>query len=372
LKKIGVLIVDDSSLVRLLLSEVVRSSGEMFVVGAAASGLAALELCRRLRPDIVTVDLEMPGMNGIEFVETLMREQPTPILVIAGTTRNGAQQALRALNAGAVDYVAKPLHNQDRNFERYRIEILEKLAAAARVKSVRTDPTENDRLVPSRKVSLDNSNSTSSLIVIGASTGGPNAITTLLSDLPSNCPPIVVAIHMPAMFTAMFAARLNDRSNLTVKEASDAERLCSGTAYIIPGGFHGSVKMEQGRLEMKLTRSAIEYSGVYTPSVDQLFSSAANCRVTSLLAVVLSGMGDDGTTGAGDVVESGGTVIAQDEASCVVYGMPKSAIAAGYVAQILPLKSISAAIVKSLSPDPSFAQEQTLAKTQALTLRDQA
>ncbi|CCD85471.1 Chemotaxis Response Regulator protein CheB-glutamate methylesterase [Bradyrhizobium sp. ORS 285] len=337
---IRVLIVDDSAFVRQVLTEILSSDPAIDVVGAAPNPIVARDMIKSLTPDVVTLDIEMPRMDGLAFLDKIMSLRPMPVLMISSLTQKGADTAVRALEMGAFDCIAKPVVGLVEGLPALRNEIIGKVKAAA-VANIRPRSGEQVRPVQRPGVTY---NSSEKIIAIGASTGGVEALQELLTALPSDVPAVVVTQHMPAMFTASFASRLNQLCAVTVKQAENGERVLPGHVYIAPGGFH-----------LELARNGANYvcrvhdepavSG-HRPSVDVLFRSVAHAAGPNAIGIILTGMGRDGAMGLLEMRSAGAPTIGQDEASCVVYGMPKAARDNGAVEIELPLGKIVDHVLK--------------------------
>ena len=334
------LIVDDSALIRSLLGEIVNSEKDMYLVGAAPDAYAARDLVNRFSPDVITLDIEMPKVDGLTFLEKLMKAHPTPVLMISTLTERGANATLRALELGAIDYIAKPKLGVAQGIEEYRQLIVDKIriAAQAKVKALANPKSAN--------TSKLNYSGTEKIIAVGASTGGTEAIKEFLMQLPSNSPAVVITQHMPPGFTTSYAKRLNTLCKLNVKEAQGGERILPGNAYLAPGSFHLLIERSGADYLLRLSDSAL-VSG-HKPSVDVMFNSLAKCAPQNTVAVILTGMGKDGAAGMFSLHQQGAYTLAQDEASCVVYGMPKEAINLGGVDTVLSLNAMAPAVVKYL------------------------
>jgi len=350
-RKIRVLVVDDSALIRGVMKEIINREKDMECVGAAPDPLVARELIKALNPDVLTLDVEMPKMDGLDFLERLMRLRPMPVLMISTLTERGSNITFRALELGAVDFVAKPKLDITRGMEEYAIEITDKIRAAslAQVHKVSIDPQINekytaDAILPSTKGRYF---STEKLIVIGASTGGTEAIKEVLTKLPADAPGVLVTQHMPEHFTKSFADRLNSLCKISVKEAEHNERILPGHAYIAPGNWHLLIKRSGARYMAALNQGSLVNR--HRPSVDVLFRSAANVAGANALGIILTGMGKDGVQGMLEMKQAGAYTIAQNEASCIVFGMPKEAIAAGGVSEVLALQDITRRTMEYLS-----------------------
>ena len=340
MKPISVLIVDDSAFVRQVLTEMLSSDPSITVVGAAPNPVVARDMIKSLNPDVLTLDIEMPRMDGLAFLDKIMSLRPMPVVMISSLTQKGADTALRALEMGAVDYVAKPAVGLADGFADLRDEIVAKVkgAALARVRSGPVDKPKSTPALIGRAF-----NSSEKIIAVGASTGGVEALQEFLTAFPADTPAILVTQHMPAMFTASFAQRLDKSCFVTVTQARDGERVLPGHVYIAPGGYH-----------LELARNGANYmcrvhdqplvSG-HRPSVDVLFRSVANAAGKNAVGVILTGMGRDGAIGLLEMRHAGASTIGQDEATCVVYGMPKAAHDCGATEIELPLNKIAAHVL---------------------------
>ena len=354
-KKIRVIVVDDSALVRSLLAEIINRQRDMECVGTANDPLIAREMIRELDPDVITLDVEMPRMDGIDFLGRLMRLRPTPVLMISTLTERGAEVTMKALELGAVDFVSKPRVGLSSGLNELATEIVDKIrvAAVAHVRRiVARDPvTAHAPSGPATPAhgssgSLLGRVSTEKLICIGASTGGTEAIKEVLVPMPADSPAIVITQHMPPGFTTSFAARLNGLCQITVKEAVHGERILPGHAYIAPGGRQFSV-----------ARSGANYVAVvedtppvnrHKPSVEVLFKSAAAVVGRNAYGIMLTGMGNDGAAAMREMKDAGSYNYVQDEATCIVFGMPREAIAHGAADEVLPLGQIAHALIARL------------------------
>ncbi|MEQ6887179.1 chemotaxis response regulator protein-glutamate methylesterase [Halomonas sp. CS7] len=346
---IKVLCVDDSALIRDLLTDIINQQPDMEVVAVAPDPLVARDLIKRHNPDVLTLDVEMPRMDGLDFLERLMRLRPMPVLMVSSLTQSGSEVTLRALELGAVDFVAKPSLGIRHGMLEYATEIAEKLRAAARSRPRQARRPNAPGPQPLKAPIV----SSEKLIIIGASTGGTEAIRQVLEPLPANSPAILITQHMPGGFTRSFAERLDRLCQISVKEAADGERILPGHAYIAPGDAH-----------LKLARSGANYVARlddgppvnrHRPSVDVLFHSAAGQAGRNAIGVLLTGMGKDGAAGLLEMRQAGAATLAQDEASCVVYGMPREAVALGAAAEVLPLEEIAPRLL-SLSAASGRAQ----------------
>jgi len=340
-QKIRVLVVDDSKLIRDVLTAILNEQPDIEVVGAAADAFQARDMIKQLDPDVITLDVEMPKMNGLEFLDRLMRAKPTPVVMISTATERGSEVTFRALELGAVDFVTKPKLAEQAP-EDYGDIIAEKVRAAksARLKAPRTPEQDlaavEATVPPVMKRPVPRGVKTSdSVIAVGASTGGTEAIREFLVAMHIDCPGIVIVQHMPENFTRMFAERLNGLCQITVKEAEHNDPIMPGHAYIAPGGKHLWVKRDEGQLLCKL--STEPPMNLHRPSVDFLFRSCAKFLGAETVGVIMTGMGRDGAEGMKAMKEKGAWNIAKDEATSVIFGMPREAIEANAVHEVAPL-----------------------------------
>ena len=357
-KKIRVIVVDDSALVRSLLAEIINRQSDMECIGTANDPLIAREMIREKNPDVITLDVEMPSMDGIDFLGRLMRLRPMPVVMISTLTERGAEVTMRALELGAVDFVAKPRVGLSSGLNELAAQIVDKIRVAA-VAHVRRAPARSAAAIvhpdagaatapapaPAASALLGRV-STEKVICIGASTGGTEAIREVLIHMPADSPAIVITQHMPPGFTTSFAARLNSLCQITVKEAVNGERILPGHAYIAPGGR-----------QFYLARSGANYVAVvddsppvnrHKPSVEVLFKSAAAVVGRNAYGIMLTGMGGDGAAAMREMRDAGSYNYVQDEASCIVFGMPREAIAHGAADEVLPLSQIAQALIARL------------------------
>jgi len=343
--KIRVLVVDDSALVRSLLSEIINREPDMRCVGAASDPLVAREMIRELAPDVITLDVEMPRMDGIDFLGKLMRLRPMPVLMVSTLTERGADVTLRALELGAVDFVAKPRVGVADGLRQLAEDICTKLRTAAQAR-VRRLPIPAAS-TPQRPAAPGLGRlSTEKIIFIGASTGGTEATRELLMGLPPDAPAVVITQHMPPGFTRSYAARLDSLCRIRIKEAADGDRILPGHGYIAPGGLHLTVE-RSGANYLARVRDG-DAINRHKPSVEALFESAARVVGPNALGVMLTGMGADGAKAMKAMRDAGSYNICQDEASCVVFGMPREAIAQGAAHEVLPLQRIAPALLERL------------------------
>jgi two-component system chemotaxis response regulator CheB len=337
--KVRVLVVDDSALMRQLLSTMMASDRDIEVVGAAPDPLVARRMIKELNPDVVTLDVEMPNMDGISFLEKIMKLRPMPVLMISSLTQQGAEATLQALELGAVDYVAKPKVDLQQGLAEKRIEIIEKVKIAAKAR-VRGGTRPAPRPSPTAPAGF---RTTERIVAIGASTGGVEALREVLCGLPADSPAIVITQHMPAGFTTRFARRLNTLTQVTVQEAAQGQRILPGHVYIAPGNWHLEVARTGANYTCHL-HDGPAISG-HRPSVDVLFRSVAASAGANAIGVILTGMGKDGAEGLKQMRAAGAATIGQNEATSIVYGMPKAAAALGATEAELPIEKIAAAIL---------------------------
>jgi two-component system, chemotaxis family, protein-glutamate methylesterase/glutaminase len=338
---IRVLVVDDSAVMRTFLSRVVNGQSDMEVVAVASDPVLATEQIRLKAPDVLTLDVEMPRMNGLEFLRKLMAVRPLPVVMISSQTHHGAVTTMRALELGAVDFIAKPADLSD--LDSGAAEIVEKIRAAnaARVVRHRLGSTQPP-VMPARH--RTGPPGTDRVIAIGASTGGVEALREILGGLPASMPPILIAQHMPAGYTETFARRLDTMCRIGVKEAQDGEAALDGTAYIAPGGRHLALIRRGAGYSLCVT--ADDPVNRHRPSVDRLFRTVAKAATGRAIGVMLTGMGSDGAEAMLELSAAGAFTIAQDESSCVVFGMPRQAIALGAVREVLPLGRMARRLVE--------------------------
>ena len=354
--KTRVVVVDDSALVRGLLAEIIDRQPDMTCVGAAADPLVAREMIRNLNPDVITLDIEMPRMDGIDFLSRLMRLRPMPVVMVSTLTERGADVTLKALELGAVDFVAKPKIGVTDGLRQLGADITDKIrtAAKARVHRLAAAPGET-HAAPAKPVTMASLGrlSTEKIIFIGASTGGTEATREILVNLPADCPAVMITQHMPPGFTKSYAARLNSLCRIRVAEAQDGERVLPGHAYIAPGGFHLSVERSGANYIARVQDG--EPVNRHKPSVEVLFDSAARVVGRNALAVMLTGMGADGAKAMRSMRDAGSHNLVQDENSCVVFGMPREAIAHGAANEVLPLTQIAPRLVEWLRANAGLA-----------------
>ena len=350
--KTRVVVVDDSALVRSLLGEIINRQSDMECIGAAADPLLAREMIRNLNPDVITLDVEMPRMDGIDFLAKLMRLRPMPVVMVSTLTERGADVTLRALELGAVDFVAKPKIGVADGLRQLADDITDKIRVATRAQLRRAPAAALAQAAagqpPSAAAPIAQLGrlSTEKIIFIGASTGGTEATKEVLINLPPDCPAVMITQHMPAGFTRSYAARLDGLARIRVAEARDGERVLPGHAYIAPGGLHLSVE-RSGANYLARVRDG-EPVNRHKPSVEVLFKSAAHNVGPNALAIMLTGMGADGAKAMKEMRDAGSYNLVQDEASCVVFGMPREAINAGAAHEVLPLQQIAGKLIERL------------------------
>ncbi|RED54071.1 protein-glutamate methylesterase/protein-glutamine glutaminase [Aestuariispira insulae] len=338
---IKVVVVDDSALIRRLLSSLLEKDPEIKVVGTAADPYQARTIIKETNPDVITLDIEMPKMDGLAFLEKIMTLRPMPVIMVSSLTRAGAEVTLHALELGAVDFFGKPSIDLERGMEERSRQLIAKVKAAARAKVAprsRTG-TEGPGALQGYKFST-----TEKIIAIGSSTGGVEALREVIPRMPANCPGILVAQHMPANFTGTFAQRMNGISNVTVSEAQNQQRILPGHVYIAPGSYHLKVKRSGANYVCQLSDED-PVTG-HKPSVDVLFDSVAEVVGANAVGVILTGMGKDGASGLKNMRDAGAATIGQDEPSSVVYGMPKVAFEMGGVEEQMDIRKIAEAILQ--------------------------
>ena len=355
---IKVMIIDDSAVVRQTMKEILGGDPGVEVVSTAADPIIASKHLESVLPDVITLDVEMPRMDGITFLEKLMGQHPLPVVICSSQAEAGSVNALRALELGAVDIIEKPKMGTRVFLEESRIRICDavKAAARARVKPAksgrRARASTSNNAVPRHTADAvlpkagtrSELKTTEKVVVVGASTGGTEALRVLLTGLPGDAPGMVVVQHMPENFTAAFATRLNEMCEMTIKEASNNDSLVRGTVLIAPGNRHTLLKRSGARYYVEVKDGPLVSR--HRPSVDVLFRSAARYAGSNAIGVILTGMGDDGARGMAELKEAGAYNIAQDEDSCVVYGMPAEAVKRDAVDKQLPLDAIAEAVVR--------------------------
>ncbi len=346
--KTRVLIVDDSAVVRQTLRDLLSSDPEIEVIATAGDPFVAAERISEQTPDVITLDIEMPRMDGLTFLKKLMAQHPIPVVICSSLAEEGAQSTLRALEYGAVEIITKPRLGTKQFLEDSRVILCQavKAAAAARLRPVRPGHAVEPKLTADAILSPAThamAETTEKVVVIGASTGGTEALKTLLEALPPDAPGIVIVQHMPELFTRAFANRLDGLCQIAVKEAETNDTVLRGRALIAPGNHHMLLKRSGARYYVEIKDGPLVCR--HRPSVDVLFRSAARYAGQNAVGVILTGMGDDGARGMLEMKEAGAITLAQDEASCIVFGMPKEAIKLGSVEKVLPLASMAGAIL---------------------------
>lgn len=341
--KTKVLIIDDSAVMRQILKQILSEDPSLEVVATASDPMLAREKILRLLPDVLTLDVEMPRMDGLTFLEKLMRAHPLPVVMISSLTDRGCETTLRALELGAIDFVSKPKIDVADGLLQMAAEIVEKVKAAAhaRVACLRRAAPATAAVPLSAQALIK---STHQVIAVGASTGGTEAVRDVLEPLPADSPGIVIVQHMPEKFTRSFAGRLNSLCRIGVKEAEDGDRILPGHALVAPGNFHMEVVRNGAGYRVRVFQS--ERVNRHRPSVDVLFRSCARHLGANAVGVILTGMGADGARGLLEMRQAGARTIAQDEASCVVFGMPKEAIALDAAEHVVPLSGIPACALR--------------------------
>jgi len=356
--EIKVVIVDDSAFMRKILKDIIDNSPNMKVVGSAKNGKEALEIIKDLKPDVVTLDVEMPIMDGITALKEIMDRNPVPVIMLSSYTKEGADLTLKALELGAIDFISKPSSIFKVNTEDVIKELVEKIEIASKVKPKKNVPRspekrheesfEKKRGFLRSTQTIDSDGKIKNIIAIGTSTGGPKALQEVLPKFPAGInASIIVVQHMPPKFTKSLAERLNSLSNINVKEAEDGEPMLPGWAYIAPGDRH--LHLQYKGLKYYISLSDGPPVSGHRPSVDSMFYSIADTKLTNVIGVIMTGMGADGAKGLVRVKnENSGYIIAQNEESCIVFGMPKSAIAENVVDKVCDLSQISSEIMKAM------------------------
>ena len=343
-KNIRVLVVDDSAIVRKVFSEELSKESDIEVVGTAPDPYVARDKIVRLKPDVITLDIEMPRMDGITFLKKLMRYYPLPVIIVSSLTPKGSQLALEALSIGALEVISKP--SVSYSVGEMSVQLADKIRAVA---YVNMDARKTAAAAEPRKAQLSSkalAQTTNKIIAIGASTGGTEALRVVLSSMPLNAPGILVVQHMPAQFTTSFAKRLNSLCEMTVREAEDGDSVTNGTVLIAPGNYHMLLRRSGARYYVNVKQGPLVHH--QRPSADVLFDSVADYAGANAVGVILTGMGADGAQGLLKMKNAGAETIAQDEKSCVVFGMPKEAIKAGAAGDVVPLQNIAEATLKKI------------------------
>ena len=353
-KKIRVLVVDDSAFMRRVISQMIEASPDFEVIGTARDGREGVDMAAALKPDVITMDIEMPRMNGLEATELIMSKQPTPIIVLSSLTTDGAKATFDALDKGAMDYMDKNLDRSALDIVKIQEELQGKIMAVSkkRARLLRPSPIIKPRvgLPPVDKPSGKKSFATQKIafVAIGASTGGPRAIQEVLSRLPGEIStPFIISVHMPGAFTGTFADRLDSLSELSVKEAHNGEKIEVGKALVCPGGKQTRVR-RKGVTDFYVEINEEPPDSIYKPAVDITMTSVAEAYPGRSLGVILTGMGSDGSKGMKEIKNRGGKTLVQNEESCVVYGMPKAVIEEGTADKVVSLELIAGEIVNMI------------------------
>ncbi len=346
--KIKVLIVDDSAIVRKIFKEELSRERDIEIVGTAPDPYVARDKIVKLKPDVITLDIEMPRMDGLTFLKKLMRHYPLPVIIVSSLTTKGGKLAMDALSLGALEVMSKP--SSSYSVGEMGIQLSDKIRAVARikVKPKRERPPVSEN-VPLHLASNALSKTTNKIIAIGASTGGTEALKTILTGMPPNAPGILVVQHMPANFTTSFAKRLNELSAITIREARDGDSLVNGMALIAPGNYHMLLKRSGARYYVQIKDGPLIHH--QRPAIDVLFHSVSTYAGGNAVGVILTGMGSDGALGLLKMKEAGARTVVQDEKSCIVFGMPKEAIKLGAAEKVLPLQNIAQAALSMTIED---------------------
>ena len=355
MSKVKVLIIDDSAVVRQTLSSIIESDSRLQVMATASDPYAAARKMQKEAPDVITLDVEMPRMDGVTFLKRLMSQHPLPVVIISSLTDSGTETAMKALEYGAVEIITKPKMDAKNFFEESKIRICDAIFAASHTRprtKIKTNPPvikveprhSADAVIPSKTGRNSMIKTTEKVVVIGASTGGTEALVQILQALPHDSPGIVIVQHMPEQFTRSFAARLDSICDISVQEARNNDTVIRGRALIAPGNRHTLLKRSGARYYVEVTDGPMVNR--HRPSVDVLFRSAAYCAGANAVGLIMTGMGNDGAKGLLEMKEAGGITLAQDEKSCIVYGMPQEAMKLGAVGMVVPLEQAAATIVK--------------------------
>lgn len=344
MEPLKVLVVDDSAFMRQYITKILENSGKIKVVGYAKNGQEAIEKVQELKPQVMTLDVEMPVMNGLDALKVIMEQFPLPVVMLSSLTTEGADATIKALELGAVDFVAKPSGQISFDLDKIQEELASKVINAALVKPKKA--TALRPFLPQSGIKLSNFQRVSKLVAIGTSTGGPRALQEVITQFPRNLPAAILIVqHMPRGFTRSLAERLDSIAHLLVKEAADGEEIKNGVVYIAPGDYHMEVRENQGSFYISLNQHP-PVSG-HRPSVDVMMKSVARISIPKI-GVIMTGMGGDGSDGMVEIKRAGGKTIAQDEQTCVVFGMPKVAIQKGGVDIVVPVEKIALEVMKWL------------------------
>lgn len=355
--KIKVLVVDDSAFMRKVITDIINESPEMEVVGRARDGKEALEQVMALKPDVLTMDVEMPGMDGLAALQQIMREHPVPVVMVSSLTRQGTEQTMKALQLGAVEFISKPSGQISLDMKEVGEDLKRKILVAAGTRKKLQNLYRSAEAIPtsvaksSDKKGVDTTAILNKLVLIGTSTGGPKALHQVIPTFPGSLGAAVLVVqHMPSGFTKSLAERLDGVSRIKVKEAENGERVLPGCVYIAPGDYHLTVNLQvsQGIKELRIALNQNAPRGGHRPSVDVMLESVVQSFWSTMVCVIMTGMGSDGAAGLALVKERGGRTIAEDQSTCIVYGMPKAAVETGKVDKVVPLPNIGAEIIKFL------------------------
>jgi two-component system chemotaxis response regulator CheB len=354
MEKIRVLIVDDSAIVRQTLVQIIESDSQLEVMGTASDPYFAAKKIAEEVPDVITLDVEMPRMDGLTFLKKIMAQHPIPVVIISSLTAKGTETGMKALELGAVEIITKPQMNTKLFIEESRIRICEAIKGAAHAKlkrrRVEAEPVvvapklSADAVLPPAAANQSMIKTTEIVVAVGASTGGTEALTSFLQAMPLDTPGIIIVQHMPEKFTTSFANRLNEICKISVKEAENGDSVIRGRALIAPGNFHMLLKRSGARYYVEVKEGPLVNR--HRPSVDVLFRSTARYAGANAIGVIMTGMGDDGARGLLEMKQAGAKTVAQDEKSCVVFGMPKEAIKLGAADKVLPLDAIAQYVIK--------------------------
>lgn len=340
-KNIRVLVVDDSAVVRKVFKEAISREKDMEVVGTAPDPYVARDKIVKLKPDVITLDIEMPRMDGITFLKKLMKHYPMPVIIVSSLTRNSGKLAMEALSLGALEVISKP--SGAYSVGEMSVQLTDKIRAVARLKVSLVEERPYKKSVQTKITSKLLSETTNKIIAIGASTGGTEALKTVLTGMPPNAPGTLVVQHMPANFTTSFAERLDELSAMTIKEAKDGDSLINGVALLAPGNYHMLLKRSGANYYVQVKKGPLVHH--QRPAVDVLFHSVADYAGSNAVGVILTGMGSDGAHGLLKMKEAGARTVVQDEKSCIVFGMPKEAIKLGAADKVVPLNSVSKTVL---------------------------
>lgn len=344
-KRIKVLIVDDSAVVRKVFREELSREKDIEVVGTAPDPYVARDKIVTLKPDVITLDIEMPRMDGLTFLKKLMRHHPLPVIIVSSLTRKSGKLAMEALSLGALEVISKP--SSAYSVGEMSLQLIDKIRAVATIKVVEKGEGRPGEDIQVKKAPKALSETTNKVIAIGASTGGTEALKVVLTEMPPNAPGILVVQHMPAHFTTSFAERLNTLSSITVKEAEDGDSLVNGMALIAPGNYHMLLRRSGARHYVQVKTGPLVHH--QRPAVDVLFHSVASYAGSNAAGVILTGMGSDGALGLSKMRESGARTVVQDEKSCIVFGMPKEAIKLGAAEKVVALKHVGRTVLNMIT-----------------------